>query len=366
MRTTRAVAGMCTHLQSEGMCARMAGFVQRGELILERMRTMCEQGNLKGVKREALKMKAAASKLESWRLASLSKQLIEHAEAGDAALVDNDVVLLQQRLNQVMNYSVRSMLVANTLAELAEDLRLAGKSEEPQMALMQMTKAAAEFAQLSDYLSIRAVNGSGSCSGSGGGSGTGCDRSDVSCGSVGGVIDSGGITPHTSHGQGGSAAETGEQGETEELQCKATVAACVHNGKGMLAAMQREQARGTLDHAAACALVADTLLEVMGDLSKAAESDEMEVVSRCAERVNSRFFQITDLARNNSMVAEQQQQGGCGVPQNSAQAERREKKNEREREKRARRRTSHELTQSCLPCATRHALTLPCTRGRRR
>ena len=37
---------------------------------------------------------------------------------------------VQQRLIHIMNYSVRGMLVHNTLTELAEDLRLAAAAEE--------------------------------------------------------------------------------------------------------------------------------------------------------------------------------------------------------------------------------------------
>jgi HPt (histidine-containing phosphotransfer) domain-containing protein len=49
------------------------------------------------------------------------------------------------------------------------------------------------------------------------------------------------------------------------------------------------------------------MLEVVSDLGKAAESDEMSTVSRCVERVNGRFFRITDIIRNNQLVTKQQQ-----------------------------------------------------------
>ena len=80
------------------------------------------------------------------------------------------------------------------------------------------------------------------------------------------------ITPKPS-----SAGEHSASVTSETLQCKATVASCVHNGKEMLEAMVREQQSGTLHHSAACRLVADTFLAVVADLGQAAESDEMKV-----------------------------------------------------------------------------------------
>jgi len=98
---------------------------------------------------------------------------------------------------------------------------------------------------------------------------------------------------------------------SEALQCKSTVSACVQNGKAMLEAMAREQLNGTLHHSAACRLVADTFLAVVADLGQAAESDEMAVVAPRIERVNSRFFHISDLIARNNMVT---------VPQVTAEA----------------------------------------------
>ena len=77
---------------------------------------------------------------------------------------------------------------------------------------------------------------------------------------------------------------------------------CVRNGAEMLEAMHRQQLNGTLHHQAACRLVADTFAEVAADLGAAAECDEMAQVAPRVERVNSRFFHVTDLVARNSMV----------------------------------------------------------------
>ena len=61
----------------------ISGFVQRGELMLERMRAHLEAGNLKGVRREALRMKATAAQLENRRLIRLSDRLAAQAEQSD-------------------------------------------------------------------------------------------------------------------------------------------------------------------------------------------------------------------------------------------------------------------------------------------
>ena len=50
-------------------------------------------------------------------------------------------------------------------------------------------------------------------------------------------------------------------------------------------------------------LIADTFLDVVADLGQAAESDEMAAVGPSIERVNSRFFHVTDLVARNKMVA---------------------------------------------------------------
>ena len=90
----------------------------------------------------------------------------------------------------------------------------------------------------------------------------------------------------------------------EELQCKTTVAMCVLTGQGMLEAMQRAvQQSHSLHHSAACRLVADTFLEVVDDLGSAAMSDEMVEVQRKVDRVNSRFFHVSDLIARNAMAA---------------------------------------------------------------
>ena len=51
--------------------------------MLERMRAHLEAGNLKGVRREALRMKATAAQLENRRLIRLSDRLAAHAEQSD-------------------------------------------------------------------------------------------------------------------------------------------------------------------------------------------------------------------------------------------------------------------------------------------
>ena len=63
----------------------ISGFVQRGELMLERVRVLVENSNLKGVRREALKMKSMSAKLANRRLIALAEDLATHAEHANAA-----------------------------------------------------------------------------------------------------------------------------------------------------------------------------------------------------------------------------------------------------------------------------------------
>ena len=62
----------------------------------------------------------------------LADQLAAAAEQSDLKQVGSSLAQVQQRLIHIMNYSVRGMLVHNTLTELAEDLRLAAAAEAPQ------------------------------------------------------------------------------------------------------------------------------------------------------------------------------------------------------------------------------------------
>ena len=92
------------------------------------VRVLVENSNLKGVRREALKMKSMSAKLANRRLIALAEDLATHAEQANAEAVTADVAALSRQLNTLLNYSVRGMLVHNTLTELAEDLRVYGKT----------------------------------------------------------------------------------------------------------------------------------------------------------------------------------------------------------------------------------------------
>ena len=233
----------------------ISAFVQRGEMMLERMQMLCEQGNLKAVRREALKMRETASKLQNEPLVSLAEQLADVANGNDGdktqAAVGDILQRVQKQLNHIMNSSVRGMLVHNTLTELSEDLRLAAKSDG-KTAHIQLAKAASELAQLSEYLSVH-------------------------------------HRPSAAPG---------------ERQCQVAVASCVGHGREMLEAMAREQQGGhSMHYSAACRLVADTFLAVVADLGQAAESDEIEFVSRRVDRVNARFSHTFDLIARNASGA---------------------------------------------------------------
>ena len=54
-------------LHQKALSGPISGFVQRGELMVERMQAQLEAGNLKGVRREALRMKATAAQLDNRR-----------------------------------------------------------------------------------------------------------------------------------------------------------------------------------------------------------------------------------------------------------------------------------------------------------
>jgi len=294
-------------LHQKAVAGPIQGFVQRGELMLERMRTLCDAGNFKALRREALKMKALAAKMENARLISLAQTLASQAERSDARHVERTLAQLQQRLNNVLNYSVRGMLVHNTLTELAEDLRLAAKSDEPQTALIQMSKASAEFQQLSDYLSIRKPGGDME-----GGAATPVPRAPSPVGNpVAAPFAAASPAARASANEPNADGVGGDvmTDETEELQCKATVAMCVDHGKELLEAIAQAQRNGTLNHSAACRLVADTFTEVVFDLGRAAESDKMAMVSQQLERVNSRFFHVMNVVARNAMVAPGQGEG---------------------------------------------------------
>ena len=250
--------------------------------MLERVRVLVENSNLKGVRREALKMKSMSAKLANRRLIALAEDLATHAEQANAEAVTADVAALSRQLNTLLNYSVRGMLVHNTLNELAEDLRLVGKGGDKSAALLQFGKACSEFGQLGDYLSIKKP----------------LPHAAAADGKADALIGCCATAAADAASTGASA-----EGETrEELQCKTTVAMCVRNGAEMLEAMHRQQLNGTLHHQAACRLVADTFAEVAADLGAAAECDEMAQVAPRVERVNSRFFHVTDLVARNSMV----------------------------------------------------------------
>jgi len=259
---TNSPARALDRLHLKAVVGPISGFVQRGEMMIERMQALREQRNSKGFRREALRLRDAAAKLENKRLVKLTEQLAE-APDDDQSEVELRMQQLQQRLNHIMNYSVRGVLVHNTLTELAEDLRIAAKSDDRHTVQLQLAKAASEFQQLSDYISI--------------GNSSSDDMS--------------------------SADASPEELHSEELQCKTIVAGCVSNGKEMLDSMTREQANGTLHHSVACRLIVDTFVDVVADLGQAAESDEMQAVAPRVDRVNSRFFHVTDLVARNKMVA---------------------------------------------------------------
>jgi hypothetical protein len=65
----------------------ITGFVQRGDLMLDRIRTMLVQPNFRGIRREALKIKALIAQLENRRLLLLADSLVmqaEQAQRGEA------------------------------------------------------------------------------------------------------------------------------------------------------------------------------------------------------------------------------------------------------------------------------------------
>ena len=325
----------------------------------------------------------------------LADRLAAAAEQSDLKQVGSSLAQVQQRLIHIMNYSVRGMLVHNTLTELAEDLRLAAAAEEPHTALAQLQKAADEFRQLSEYLSIKRPSPRPSATNSR--LGSSAERDSELLGSS--RLEAG-SKPRASEGpsearrrearelahtpsleeegreagrelmareasarhqvasseeavsrsEGGKVEEPNLASSHEELQCKTTVAAAVLTGQGMLEAMRRAVRQShSLHHSAACRrvddaslylicydyscygytcscslphprlqppspmvaasltygcrLVADTFLEVVDDLGSAAMSDEMAEVQRRVDRVNSRFFHVSDLIARNAMAA---------------------------------------------------------------
>ena len=256
----------------------ISGFVQRGELMLERVRVLVENSNLKGVRREALKMKSMSAKLANRRLIALAEDLATHAEQANAEAVTADVAALSRQLNTLLNYSVRGMLVHNTLNELAEDLRLVGKGGDKSAALLQFGKACSEFGQLGDYLSIKKP----------------LPHAAAADGKADALIGCCATAAADAASTGASA-----EGETrEELQCKTTVAMCVRNGAEMLEAMHRQQLNGTLHHQAACRLVADTFAEVAATLPPPSATRRRW---RRASNASTHAY-VTDLVARNSMV----------------------------------------------------------------
>jgi PAS domain S-box-containing protein len=255
----------------------ISAFVQRGEMMVERMQVLATKGDYKAIKREAGRMEDTATKLGNVQLKQLSRELAEAAGRANGEDIHRILDVVQQRLNIIMNYSVRGMLVYNTLTELSEDLRLAARSDAA-TAHKLLLKATSEFGQLSDYLAgLRHLP-------------------------LPGGTDDAAHAPAAESEPAASASPAAEPEASDALQCKSVVASCVHNGKEMLEAMVRELLHGTLHHTAACRLVADTFLAVVGDLGQAAESDQMAVVSERIERVNSQFFHISDLIARNKMV----------------------------------------------------------------
>ncbi|KOO27022.1 hybrid signal transduction histidine [Chrysochromulina tobinii] len=251
--------------------------VLRGEMMVERMQVLATKGDYKAIKREAGRMEDTATKLGNVQLKQLSRELAEAAGRANGEDIHRILDVVQQRLNIIMNYSVRGMLVYNTLTELSEDLRLAARSDAA-TAHKLLLKATSEFGQLSDYLAgLRHLP-------------------------LPGGTDDAAHAPAAESEPAASASPAAEPEASDALQCKSVVASCVHNGKEMLEAMVRELLHGTLHHTAACRLVADTFLAVVGDLGQAAESDQMAVVSERIERVNSQFFHISDLIARNKMV----------------------------------------------------------------
>ena len=255
----------------------ISAFVQRGEMMVERMQVLATKGDYKAIKREAGRMEETATKLGNVQLKQLSHELAEAAGRANGEDIHRILDVVQQRLNIMLNYSVRGMLVYNTLTELSEDLRLAARSDAA-TAHKLLLKATSEFGQLSDYLAgLRHLP-------------------------LPGGTDDAAHAPAAEPVTAASASPAAEPEASDALQCKSVVASCVYNGKEMLEAMVRELLHGTLHHTAACRLVADTFLAVVGDLGQAAESDQMAVVSERIERVNSQFFHISDLIARNKMV----------------------------------------------------------------
>ena len=255
----------------------ISAFVQRGEMMVERMQVLATKGDYKAIKREAGRMEETATKLGNVQLKQLSHELAEAAGRANGEDIHRILDVVQQRLNIMLNYSVRGMLVYNTLTELSEDLRLAARSDAA-TAHKLLLKATSEFGQLSDYLAgLRHLP-------------------------LPGGTDDAAHAPAAEPVPAASASPAAEPEASDALQCKSVVASCVYNGKEMLEAMVRELLHGTLHHTAACRLVADTFLAVVGDLGQAAESDQMAIVSERIERVNSQFFHISDLIARNKMV----------------------------------------------------------------
>lgn len=251
------------------------------------------------------------------RLMRLADRLAAAAEQSDLKQVGSSLAQVQQRLIHIMNYSVRGMLVHNTLTELAEDLRLAAAAEEPQTACLQLQKAADEFRQLSEYLSIKRPSPRPSVVNSA--------REAASTTPMPISGGQGGFKPRA--GEGPSAARRREARETretahtpsleeegreagrelmareasarhqltsseaavsrsevgkaeeasfnlasshEELQCKTTVAAAVLTGQGMLEAMRRAVRQShSLHHSAACRLIVSIAIVSIATVSRA-------------------------------------------------------------------------------------------------
>ena len=261
------------------------------------------------------------------RLMRLADRLAAAAEQSDLKQVGSSLAQVQQRLIHIMNYSVRGMLVHNTLTELAEDLRLAAAAEEPQTACLQLQKAADEFRQLSEYLSIKRPSPRPSVVNSA--------REAASTTPMPISGGQGGFKPRA--GEGPSAARRREARETretahtpsleeegreagrelmareasarhqltsseaavsrsevgkaeeasfnlasshEELQCKTTVAAAVLTGQGMLEAMRRAVRQShSLHHSAACRLIVSIAIVSIAIVSLAIVSLTIVTVS---------------------------------------------------------------------------------------
>ena len=63
-RPSGGAAGVAQSLYAKAVAGPISGFVQRGEMMLDRMRQMKSQANFKAFRREALRLRDTAKKLE--------------------------------------------------------------------------------------------------------------------------------------------------------------------------------------------------------------------------------------------------------------------------------------------------------------